>query len=47
MMRDRVTPEQRLGDKVYTWQEILLIMTSLLVLGIFTYLIIFAIIGVN
>ncbi len=47
MMRDRVTPEQRLGGKAYTWLEITLITTSLLILGTFSYLIIIAITGVK
>lgn len=45
MMRDRVTPQERLGDKSYTWLEIALITTSLILLGSFTYLLIFAITG--
>lgn len=47
MMRDRVTAEQRLGNKAYTWTEILLITISLFILGMFTYLITFAITGVQ
>lgn len=45
MMRDRVTPQQRLGDKAYTWWDITTITISLILLGSFTYLIIFAITG--
>jgi hypothetical protein len=46
MMRDRVTSRERLGNKTYTWAEITTITTSLIILGICTYLIIFALNGV-
>jgi len=47
MMRDRITAEQRLSDKVYTWREITFLTTSLLLIGVFTSLIIFEITKVN
>lgn len=47
MMRDRVSPRQRLGDRAYSWLEITTITASLLALGIFTYFLFIAITGVN
>ncbi len=47
MMRDRVNPRQRLGDRAYTWLDITTIVTGLLALGIFTYFLFIAITGVN